>query len=180
MRKNRCVLLDRDGVINYDSEEYIKSPAEWEAIPGSIEAIARLYNAGFQIAVVTNQSGVGRGLYTEDDLIAINNKMLDALWQHEAVIECVYYCPHTPTDNCECRKPKPGLIHKALWELRVEARDCILVGDSERDILAAHAGGVDAVLVETGNGLITKEILDDNVPVYTSLAAWTEDYLSWQ
>ena len=106
----KLVILDRDGVINHDSDQYIKSPDEWKPIPGSLAAIARLNQAGYRVVVASNQSGVGRGLLETDTLIAIHDKMLKALAQVGGRIDAIFFCPHTNADNCDCRKPKPGML----------------------------------------------------------------------
>jgi histidinol-phosphate phosphatase family protein len=106
----KLVILDRDGVINHDSDQYIKSPDEWKPIPGSLAAIARLNQAGYRVVVATNQSGVGRGLFETDTLVAIHDKMLKALTQVGGRIDAIFFCPHTNADNCDCRKPKPGML----------------------------------------------------------------------
>jgi histidinol-phosphate phosphatase family protein len=109
----KLVILDRDGVINHDSDQYIKSPEEWKPIPGSLAAIARLNQAGYRVVVATNQSGVGRGLFETDTLIAIHDKMHKALAQVGGRIDAIFFCPHTNADNCDCRKPKPACCAKS-------------------------------------------------------------------
>src|SRR3954469_21813374 len=111
-RTTRLIVLDRDGVINHDSDQFIKSPEEWRAIPGSLEAIARLNQAGYRVVVATNQSGVGRGLFGMTTLTAINEKMFKALSQVGGRIDAVFYCPHAADSHCECRKPKPGMLQQ--------------------------------------------------------------------
>ncbi|HEV2613632.1 MAG TPA: D-glycero-beta-D-manno-heptose 1,7-bisphosphate 7-phosphatase [Gammaproteobacteria bacterium] len=143
----KLVILDRDGVINYDSPEYIKSPEEWHAIPGSLEAIARLNKAGFKVAIATNQSGVGRGYYSLDVLEKINQKMLDEMKKVDAHIDALFFCPHKPEDKCDCRKPKPGLLLKIADYLKIDLKEAVMVGDSPRDIQAAQAAGTDGILV---------------------------------
>lgn len=143
----KLIILDRDGVINYDSPDYIKSPEEWHAIPGSLEAIARLNKAGYKIAIATNQSGVGRGYYSLETLEKINQKMFDAMKKVDAHVDALFFCPHKPEDNCDCRKPKPGLLVKIAEYLKIDLKDAIMVGDSERDIQAAQTAGVDGILI---------------------------------
>lgn len=146
------VLLDRDGVINEDSEAFIKSPSEWIPIPGSLEAIALLNRHGYRVAVITNQSGIARGLYDQTTLARIHAKMLDRAQQAGGSIEAIYYCPHGPHDGCTCRKPKAGLL-KALAQAKgIDLIGTPLIGDSWRDMQAARAVGARPLLVRTGKG----------------------------
>lgn len=149
---NRVVLLDRDGVINEDSEAHIKSPAEWIPLPGSPEAIARLNRAGYQVWVVTNQSGLGRGYFTEEDLAAIHDKMRATLADAGAELAGIRVCPHAPDEGCACRKPAAGLVRAIEAELNQTLTDIPLVGDSLRDLECARAHGCRPVLVRTGKG----------------------------
>lgn len=139
----RLIILDRDGVINYDSDNYIRSPQEWNPIPNSLQAIARLNQAGFRVAIATNQSGIGRGYYTEEVLASIHKKMLDLLALEGGKIDIIFYCPHLPSDHCECRKPKPGLLHQIAHHFQCTSLANIpFIGDSACDIdaaIAAHA-----------------------------------------
>jgi D-glycero-D-manno-heptose 1,7-bisphosphate phosphatase len=146
------VILDRDGVINVESAEYVKSTAEWQAIPGSLEAIAQLNAAGHSVVVATNQSGVGRGFYTLETLHAIHEKMLSELTAVGGKIDHIYYCPHHPDEGCACRKPEPGMLLQAMSDFNAPCSETIFVGDSTRDIEAARAAGCTAALVLTGNG----------------------------
>lgn len=150
------IALDRDGVINVDSPAYIKSPDEWHAIAGSLEAIARLSQAGFPVFVLTNQSGVGRGLYTRATLSAIHAKMQRAVMDHGGQIAHIFYCPHTPLDRCDCRKPKAGLFDQLMQYAHCQGADIIMVGDSLRDLQAANTARCQkTVLVKTGHGQAT-------------------------
>lgn len=167
------IILDRDGVINEDSKGYIKSPQEWHAISGSLAAIGRLSQAGHTIAIATNQSGVGRGLYTLATLAAIHAKMLAEVKAHGGQIELICFCPHHPQEACLCRKPKPGLFEQIGQLLAVDLSQAIAVGDSVRDIDAAQQAGCTAIGVKTGNGLS----LLGRVPVYENLAAWVDEFL---
>ena len=170
----RLVILDRDGVINHDSDEFIKSPDEWQAIDGSIEAIARLSAAGFDVAVASNQSGVGRKLIDLPVLEAIHSKMLRAVREAGGDIAKIVYCPHHPDDDCDCRKPRPGLFRKIAHQLGVPLQDVPMIGDSERDIAAARAVGGRPILVLTGNGRATKNALElsgDLPETFADLAA---------
>ncbi|MCD6055912.1 MAG: gmhB [Gammaproteobacteria bacterium] len=147
------VALDRDGVINEESSDYIKSPEEWQPIPGSIEAIAALSKAGYRVFVLTNQSGLHRGLFDLKTLEAIHHKMQAAVKQHGGIIEHIFYCPHTPEENCACRKPKTGLVEQLCQFAKCESNDIVFVGDSLRDLQAAETAHCRQwVLVKTGNG----------------------------
>jgi len=146
------VLLDRDGVINFDSKDYIKSPEQFDPIPGSIEAIASLIESGFSVAVCTNQSGLARGLFSERTLKNIHAKLDALLQQHSVALSGIYFCPHAPNEKCECRKPAPGLLLKALSEQSALAKETWFIGDSVRDIQAALSVGCKPILVRTGNG----------------------------
>src|SRR5690606_25788739 len=174
------VILDRDGVINFDSDDYVKSASEWRPIPGSLEAIARLSQAGFSVAVATNQSGLGRGLFDLDDLEAMHAKMDEALEDLGGHVTGVFYCPHHPDDECGCRKPKAGLIDAIEAELGLSAEGAPLIGDSLRDLEAGLAKGCEVILVKTGKGEKTHAALPpalrQHVAVFADLAAAT-DYL---
>lgn len=146
------IVLDRDGVINEDSDDYIKSPEEWNPIEGSLEAIARLHRSGYRVVVATNQSGVARGLYTLDTLVAIHRKMHTMIQEVGGALEGIFFCPHKPSDNCACRKPKPGLMHDIENRLGVSLVGVPVIGDSLRDIEAAQAVGARPILVRTGKG----------------------------
>ncbi len=170
------VILDRDGVINFDSEEYIKTPDEWTAIPGSLEAIARLNYAGFRVVVVTNQAGIGRRFFDIEALNAIHAKMQRQLAEVGGAVEAVFFCPHAPRDHCDCRKPKPGLLHSAAKRLKCNLQDIPFIGDSMRDLDCAVAAGAKPVLVRTGNGKAAEKKVDPalNIRVFDDLAAAAE------
>jgi len=155
------LLCDRDGVINQDSEHYIKSPGEFMPIAGSIEALAQLSQAGWRIAVVTNQSGLARGLFTLSTLHAIHQKLHQLVQSAGGRIDAIFLCPHGPDAGCACRKPGPALFQQALARFHVVASDALAVGDSLRDLQGAAAAGVAAVLVRTGNGLLTEARAQD-------------------
>jgi D-glycero-D-manno-heptose 1,7-bisphosphate phosphatase len=161
----KLIVLDRDGVINRDSEQFIKSPEEWRAIPGSLEAIARLNQAGYRVVVATNQSGVGRGLFGMTTLTAIHEKMFKALGQFGGRIDAVFYCPHAADSNCDCRKPKPGMLVQIGSRFGVDMKDVPVIGDGLRDLQAAHAVGARPVLVLTGKG--EKTLAAGNLPLET-------------
>jgi D-glycero-D-manno-heptose 1,7-bisphosphate phosphatase len=171
------VILDRDGVINHDSDDYIKSADEWLPIPGSLEAIARLNNAGVQVAVISNQSGIGRKLFNMDDLAAIHAKMHEMVREAGGHIEAVFFCPHLPDAGCNCRKPKAGMFEEASRRLRLALDQVCVVGDNLSDVVAARRVGAQPVLVRTGKGArVLKKSADklDGVPVFDDLAAATE------
>ncbi|MEQ8288873.1 MAG: D-glycero-beta-D-manno-heptose 1,7-bisphosphate 7-phosphatase [Gammaproteobacteria bacterium] len=174
------IILDRDGVINEDSDDFIKSPDEWRAIPGSLEAIARLTRHNYQVVVVTNQSGIGRRKLTIDALNAIHLKMHSHLTQYGGTIDAVFFCPHTPRDECNCRKPKPGLYNQVSDRLRVSLSKVYCVGDKMTDIQAIKSAGGKPILVKTGAG--QKEIDDGKVPpgipIYNNLAAFVDELIS--
>lgn len=153
------IVLDRDGVINEDSPDYIKGPDEWHAIPGSLEAIAKLHSAGFTVVVATNQSGVGRGLFSIDSLWDIHRKMLAEIAAAGGYVTRIFFCLHTPGDNCDCRKPKPGLLYQAAEYLACGLKNMIVIGDAERDIEAANAVGARPILVRTGKGRSAEKAL---------------------
>jgi len=151
-RQAKLIILDRDGVINYDSDQYIKSPEEWRPIPGSLEAIARLNHAGFRVVVATNQSGLGRGLFDMATMVAINEKLHKALAHVGGRIDAVFYCPHTADSDCDCRKPKPGLLNEIGQRFSVDLTGVPCIGDSLRDLQAAQAVGAQPILVLSGKG----------------------------
>ena len=156
----RLVILDRDGVINHDSPEFIKSPAEWRPIEGSIEAIGRLSAAGFAVAVASNQSGVARKLLDRPTLEAIHGKLREAVRDVGGDLGRIVFCPHHPDDGCDCRKPKPGLLQRLGRSYGVSLINVPVIGDSLRDIDAALAVGARPLLVLTGNGSATREELE--------------------
>lgn len=175
----KLIILDRDGVINHDSAEYIKSLEEWVPIPGSLDAMARLYHGGFRIIIASNQSGLGRGLFSIDHLNAIHRKLARELGAQGAQLEAIFFCPHAPSANCTCRKPLPGLLNEIADRLQVNLVGVPCVGDSWRDMESALAVGATPILVRTGNGLNTlidhaDELVD--IPIFNDLAAAT-DYI---
>lgn len=167
----KCVILDRDGVINYDSDQFIKSPEEWRPIPGSLDAIARLNQAGYKVVVASNQSGVGRGLFDMATLNRIHAKMHKLANQAGGRIDAVFFCPHAADSKCNCRKPKPGLFQEISQRLHVDLKGVFAVGDALRDVQAALAVGARPMLVRTGKGLRTLEggQLPPGVPVFDNL-----------
>jgi D-glycero-D-manno-heptose 1,7-bisphosphate phosphatase len=175
----RLVILDRDGVINEDSDQYIKCPAEWVPIPRSLEAIARLNQAGYRVVVATNQSGIARGLLDIATLNRIHNKMHHLLAQIGGNVEAILFCPHGPDDNCACRKPRPGLLQELARRLRIPLQGVPAVGDSLRDLQAAQAVGARPLLVRSGKGSLTATSMDlpPETEIYEDLAAVAEALL---
>jgi len=148
----KLVILDRDGVINQDSADFIKNPNEWIPIPDSLESIARLNQHGFSVIIATNQSGIGRGLFDIETMNAINKKMLDLLAQVGGHIDAIFYCPHTEDANCKCRKPKSGMLEEISTRFGVNLKNIPAVGDATRDLKAYQSVGAQPILVKTGKG----------------------------
>jgi len=177
----KLVILDRDGTINADSDEFIKSPQEWQPLPGALEAIARMNHAGWHVAIASNQSGLGRGLFDVASLNAMHAKMHKLLAAHGGRVDAIFYCPHTPEDGCNCRKPLPGLFEQIADRFGVELKGTPVVGDGLRDLQAGAAAGCEPHLVLTGKGA---EFADRPLPetfpagtrVHRDLAAFA-DYL---
>ena len=177
----KVIVLDRDGVINEDSEHYIKSPQEWISLPGSIEAIARLKDAGYLVAVATNQSGIGRGLFSEDVLAEMHQKLRDEVAEHTSLnVDLIAYCPHLPDEGCDCRKPNPGLLDQVSERLGVDLEGSWMIGDSLKDLQVGRSRGMQAVLVRTGKGSITEQ--KGNLPegslIFDSLSAAVDQLLA--
>ncbi len=176
----KLIILDRDGVINQDSDDYIKSADEFIPLPGSLEAIARLKQAGYTIAIATNQSGIARGFYDEATLAAMHDKLAHLLDEQGGEIDYIAYCPHGPDDDCTCRKPLPGLLTEIGKHFGVELTNVPIIGDSLRDIQAARTVGAFPILVKTGKGEHTLAHMDQisDIPVYKDLAAAVDTLLS--
>lgn len=176
----KLVILDRDGVINLDSDAYIKSPDEWIPIPGSLEAIARLNQAGYRVAVATNQSGIGRGLFDMAALNAMHAKMNRLAASVGGRIDAIFFCPHTSQDHCDCRKPKPGMIKMIAERFEIDPEDTPIVGDSLRDLEAGAALGCRPHLVRTGKGEKTLAAggLPEGTKVHDDLRAFALDFLA--
>jgi D-glycero-D-manno-heptose 1,7-bisphosphate phosphatase len=172
----KLVILDRDGTINHDSDQHIKSPSEWRPIDGSLEAIARLTQADYRIAVATNQSGIARGLFDTTMLIAIHDTLQRALSQVGGRVDGFFFCPHAADSACECRKPKPGMLLEIGRRFNVSLDSVYMVGDALRDLQAAAAAGAKPVLVLTGKGKKTQK--DGGLPpgtaVFPDLAAFAQ------
>lgn len=179
------VILDRDGVINHDSEQYIRSPEDWHAVDGSLEAIARLTRAGCDVAIATNQSGLARGYFDVGTLNDVHNRMLDAIRRKGGNIKAIAFCPHGPADGCECRKPKPGLLLSLAERMKTSLNGVPFIGDSLSDLKAAQAAGAQPVLVLSGKNELNLEsgqtVLDGTLrdtPVYENLEAFVSDWLA--
>lgn len=176
----KLIILDRDGVINQDSDSYIKSPDEWIPIADSLQAIAKLSRAGYRVFVATNQSGLARGLFDIETLNAIHHKMTLAVQAVGGNIEAILFCPHGPNDHCECRKPKPGLYEEIARRTQQSLQGMPIVGDSVRDIEAAIQVGAKPILVLTGKGEKAQQQLKEihlKVPVYRDLHSVTEQLI---
>lgn len=169
----KLIVLDRDGVINVDSDQFIKSPDEWKPIPGSLEAIARLNESGWRVVVASNQSGVGRGLFDMDTLNAINEKMTKAIGQAGGRLDAIFFCPHSADSTCDCRKPRPGMFVQIAERFNVDMKGVPVVGDSLRDLQAGVAVGCQPYLVLTGKGAKTQAdpALPEGTLVFPDLAA---------
>jgi D-glycero-D-manno-heptose 1,7-bisphosphate phosphatase len=170
----KLVILDRDGVINFDSAQFIKSPDEWKPIPRSLDAIARLTQWGYRVVVATNQSGIGRGLFDMDTLNAIHDKMMRAVSQVGGRIDAIFFCPHAADSTCKCRKPKPGLLLEIAERYNIDLKGVPAVGDSLRDLQAAVAVGAQPVLVLSGKGEATRDdpALPPGTLVFPNLSAF--------
>ncbi|NOY66243.1 MAG: D-glycero-beta-D-manno-heptose 1,7-bisphosphate 7-phosphatase [Gammaproteobacteria bacterium] len=174
------IILGRDGVINEITDDFIKSPDEWCAIPGSLDAIARLNRAGFQVIVITNQPGLAHNVLSIRSLNAIHDKMHKELALFSAQIESIMFCPHKTQDNCQCKKPKPGLFLDLKNRLNISLSNSHVVGDSLSDLQVAQEIGALPILVKTGKGkqTISKAIGLDNIPIFDDLATFTDHLLS--
>ncbi len=178
----QLIILDRDGVINEDRDDFVKSVSEFMPIPGSIDAIASLHKAGYRVAMATNQSGVARGLFTQDTLNAMHEKLNTLLEAKGGKINYLALCPHGPDDDCACRKPKPGLLTEICNALHIAPEYALFIGDSFRDYEAAQALGMPFALVKTGKGLRTLAAypkLKDEIPVYPSLSDAAQHLIFW-
>lgn len=177
--KHKLIILDRDGVINHDSDAYIKSPQEWIPIRGSLHAISQLNKADYRVAVATNQSGIGRGYYNLVSLEAMHHKMRRLLKPLGGYIDHIEFCPHRPDAHCECRKPKAGMLKKIAKKFTSNPQDIVMVGDTIGDYNAAINAGMSFVLVKTGKGKRTLATgqLPKQIPVYENLATYVNQLL---
>ena len=177
---NKLVILDRDGTINQDSDDFIKSPEEWIPLPGALEAIARLNHAGWQVVVASNQSGLGRGLFDMATLNAMHAKMNKLLSTVGGRIDAVFFCPHGPEDKCPCRKPLPGLFEQIGERLGMDLKGTHVVGDSLRDLQAGVAVGCTPHLVHTGKGAAFQgQPLPPTFPSHTLTHADLAGFVDW-
>ena len=175
----KLVILDRDGTINTESADFIKSPEEWMPLPGALEAIARLNHAGWHVVVASNQSGLGRGLFDVASLNAMHAKMYKMLAAVGGRIDAVFYCPHTPDDKCHCRKPEPGLFEQIGERYGIDLKGVAVVGDALRDVVAGASAGCEPHLVLTGNGAAYRgrdlpETFPANTQVHEDLSAFAD------
>lgn len=176
----RLIILDRDGVINKDRDDYVKSPEEFLPLPGSLEAITALKKSGYLVAIATNQSGLARGYFTEAILKAMHEKLNALLAEKQCVIDYIAICPHGPSDECSCRKPKPGMLNEICQALNTHPGEALFIGDSIRDYQAAIAATMPFSLVLTGKGLNTLNAhphLKDQISYYSDLAACAESLI---
>ncbi|QBC43876.1 D-glycero-beta-D-manno-heptose 1,7-bisphosphate 7-phosphatase [Iodobacter fluviatilis] len=176
----KLLILDRDGVINEDSPDYIKTPEEWIPVAGSLEAIGELSRSGWTIVVATNQSAIGRKMISVDVLNRIHAKMHRALAEQGGHIDAVFFCPHAPDTTCVCRKPNPGMLLDISSRFHVPSAQLVMVGDSLRDLQAIAAVGGKPILVRTGNGVKTerKGLLPDGTEIFDDLAAFAAHLLA--
>lgn len=175
----KLVILDRDGTINHDSDDYVKSPEEWVALPGAIDAMARLHHAGWHMVIASNQSGLGRGLFDVATLNLMHDKLNKELASAGGRVDAIFYCPHTPDDHCQCRKPLPGLFEQIGDRFGVQLSDVHAVGDTLRDAQAAAAVGCQTHLVRTGKSQsLTEDRLPEHFPpgarVHADLGAFAD------
>lgn len=178
----KLIILDRDGVINQDSDDYIKTVDEWNPIAGSLQAIGRLCQDGYTVVVATNQSGISRGYYDIEELHSMHKKMVRMLEPYGGYVEAIFFCPHGPKDNCQCRKPKPGLLHDISARFQCGLENVLFIGDTLSDVRAARAAGAQPVLVLTGKGKRTLAAANveelENIPVYEDLADATKSIIN--
>ena len=180
----KLIILDRDGVINEDSDNYIRSVDEWIPVPGSVKAIAELSKAGYTIAIATNQSGLARGYFPESELHAMHNKMNALVEAAGGKISTILFCPHGPDDLCDCRKPKPGMVEQLLNLHNAKFNETWVVGDSLRDLQAGLSAGCKVALVKTGKGERTLKVIEEkepqlkNIPLFKNLKDFSEQLLS--
>ena len=176
---SRTIVLDRDGVINHDSSDYIKSAEEWVPIDGSISAIARLHQANFRVIIASNQSGLARGYFDKTALARMHDKMNLLVGDGGGMISAVFYCPHSPDAGCSCRKPKTGLLQRAEIELEISLAGDYFVGDSLKDLQAASSFNMEPILVRTGKGRQTELSLSKKVRDKTHIFNNLESAVNW-
>ena len=174
----KLIILDRDGVINEDSDDYIKSPDEWIPIAGSLEALGKLSQNGFKVIIITNQSGIGRKIFSIEMLNAIHKKMSINLAQYGGVIDGIFFCPCTPEENCNCRKPKSGLYNEVSDRLQISLENVFCVGDKITDIQAAQNAGAKPILVKTGKENFDSGNIPKNIPIYDDLLSFVNKVIT--
>ncbi|MEW6694689.1 D-glycero-beta-D-manno-heptose-1,7-bisphosphate 7-phosphatase [Tepidimonas thermarum] len=178
-RDLKLVVIDRDGTLNRDPEDFLHGPQDWQPLPGALEAVARLNQAGWRVVIASNQSGLGRGLFDVETLNAVHARMHKALAQAGGRIEAVFFCPHAPEDACDCRKPAPGLLLQIAQRYGVPPSQLVVVGDSVRDVGAGVAAGCDTHLVLTGQSAVHRNgtrppDLPPGVTVHDDLLAFAD------
>lgn len=174
----KLIILDRDGVINEDSDDYIKSPDEWIPIAGSLEALGKLSQNGFKVIIITNQSGIGRKIFSIEMLNAIHKKMSINLAQYGGVIDGIFFCPCAPEENCNCRKPKSGLYNEVSDRLQISLENVFCVGDKITDIQAAQNAGARPILVKTGKENDDSGNIPKNIPIYDDLLSFVNKVIT--
>ena len=174
----KLIILDRDGVINEDSDDYIKSPDEWIPIAGSLEALGKLSQNGFKVIIITNQSGIGRKIFSIEMLNAIHKKMCINLAQYGGVIDGIFFCPCAPEENCNCRKPKSGLYNEVSDRLQISLENVFCVGDKITDIQAAQNAGARPILVKTGKENDDSGNIPKNIPIYDDLLSFVNKIIT--
>ncbi len=186
MEHRKLIILGRDGVINHDATNPITTPQQWVAIPGSLEALSRLYREDYRLVVITNQPAISKGLYSINTLNLIHQKMLDELHHSGGEIDAIFFCPHSSADQCECRKPKPGMFLELSKRLKCNLKDVHAVGDSVADLQAAVAAGATPILLESGKGLDSIAEIANNdyaaaitsVPKFKDLSCFVDHLLN--
>ena len=174
----KLIILDRDGVINEDSDDYIKSPDEWIPIAGSLEALGKLSQNGFKVIIITNQSGIGRKIFSIEMLNAIHKKMSINLAQYGGVIDGIFFCPCAPEENCNCRKPKSGLYNEVSDRLQISLENVFCVGDKITDIQAAQNARAKPILVKTGKENNDSCNIPKNIPIYDDLLSFVNKIIT--
>lgn len=176
MSRDKLIILDRDGVINHDSDNYIKSAEEWIPIEGSLEAISQLNKLGYKVAIATNQSGIARGFYDLNTLEIMHNKMQNLLAMYDGKIDYIAFCPHGPDDGCLCRKPKPGMLLEIADYFSIQAEETTFIGDTASDIKAAENAKMNFALVRTGKGdrTICEGKTSKHIEIYDSLKGFVD------
>jgi len=174
----RLIVLDRDGTLNENPEDFLRSPEDWTPIPGALEAVARLNQGGWRVVVATNQSGLGRGLFDVATLNAMHARMHKELAAAGARVEAVFFCPHAPEEGCDCRKPAPGLFQQIARRMKVAPSSVVAAGDSVRDAMAASAAGCEAHLIASGPAAEVGADLPAGTRIHPDLGAFADFILA--